>query len=434
MNEEAVEHDPLIGATLGGLYIVERLIGEGGMGRVYEATHTHLGKAYAVKVLSENRVNKPDAVERFLREAKAASRIEHDHIVKVVNFDKHDEHGVFIVMELLEGEDLADRLERGPLEIDEAVEIATQTGDALEAAHDAGIVHRDLKPENIFITQKKGRDFIKVLDFGISKIKSPDHTDVKLTATDQIVGTPLYISPELARGVAAVDHRTDIYALGVIVYEMVTGTPPFAGQNHFQLLYKHGNESPDPPSQRGGRAKIPAHVESAILRALEKQPSDRFSSMKGFSDALQGPTAPVHGKKIGLAIVAGVLAVAAALAFALWPTSVAHAPGPVPATPAPTTPTPEEPAEVAEVADAPVPARVQLNSTPRGAWVRVNGEKRGKTPLTLELPKGSRTTVRFSLEGYQAKDHRLVVENDETVSVRLRKRVRRPTPPIKEDF
>lgn len=441
MMEEGAEHDPLIGTTLGGLYRVERLIGEGGMGRVYEATHTRLGKTYAVKVLTEGRADRPDAVERFLREAKSATRIEHDHIVKVVNFDEHDEHGVFLVMELLEGEDLADRLERGPLPIDEAVDIATQTGDALEAAHDAGIVHRDVKPENIFITQKKGRDFVKVLDFGISKIKSPDHTDVKLTATDQIVGTPLYISPELARGVSAIDHRTDIYALGVIVYEMITGTPPFTGQNHFQLLYKHGNEAPDPPSQRNPDAKIPAHVEVAVLRALEKKPADRFSSMKDFCEALQAPSEPRRHRRIGLALL---VAIVAAFVFALWPASKSKAPdvpsAPQPLqvteapTPVPVTPPPEEPAEIAQSPQPAPSIRVQLKSTPRGALVRLDGTQKGKTPLTLELPKGTVATVRFSLEGYQTKEHRLTVENDETVSVRLRKRVRRDTPPIKEDF
>ncbi|MCZ6805818.1 MAG: serine/threonine protein kinase [Deltaproteobacteria bacterium] len=439
--EEAAEHDPLIGATLGGLYRVERLIGEGGMGRVYEAIHAHLGKAYAVKVLANGRAYKPDAIERFLREAKSATRIENDHIVKVLNFDKHDEHGVFLVMELLEGEDLAERLERGSLPIDQAVDLATQTGDALQAAHDAGIVHRDLKPENIFITQKKGRDFVKVLDFGISKIKSPDHTDVKLTATDQIVGTPLYISPELARGLSAVDHRTDIYALGVIVYEMVTGTPPFTGENHFQLLYKHGNEAPDPPSQRSPRAKIPAHVEAAILCALEKNPSDRFSSMKDFCGALQGPSVPRRQKRVGLALLAAVVA---AFALLLWPARESSAPNessaPSPPLvaespiPTPVTPPPEGSAEISELTRPPTSVRVQLNSTPRGASVALNGVKKGETPLTLELPKGTEATVRFSLEGYQPKVRRLVAEDDEIVHVRLRRKIRRETPPIKKDF
>ncbi|MDH3726796.1 MAG: protein kinase [Myxococcales bacterium] len=439
MEEAAGERDPLIGATLGGLYRVERLIGEGGMGRVYEATHAHLGRAYAVKVLGEGRADKPGAVARFLREAKSANRIEHEHIVKVVNFDEHDEHGVFIVMELLEGENLAERLERGPLPVDEAVELATQTGDALEAAHETGIVHRDLKPENIFITQKKGRDFVKVLDFGISKIKSPDHTDIKLTATDQIVGTPLYISPELARGVSTIDHRTDIYALGVIVYEMITGTPPFTGQNHFQLLYKHGNEAPDPPSQRSRRAKIPMHVEAAVLRALEKKPADRFSTMKEFCDALQGLPAPHRPRRIALALLAAIVVGFAAM---LWISREGHTPVPPSVTEpvaqspivGPVTPTPEQPAEIADTLPAATPVRVQLNSTPPGASVALNGDKKGETPLALELPKGAEATVRFSLEGYQPKEHRLIVEDDETVSVRLRRRIRRQPPPIKEDF
>lgn len=441
MADEAAEHDPLIGATLGGLYRVERLIGEGGMGRVYEATHAHLGRAYALKVLGEGRADRPDAVKRFLREAKSANRIEHEHIVKVVNFDEHEEHGVFLVMELLEGENLAERLERGPLPVDEAIEIAIQTGEALEAAHEAGIVHRDLKPENIFITRKKGRDFVKVLDFGISKIKSPEHTDIKLTATDQIVGTPLYISPELARGLSAIDHRTDIYALGVIVYEMLTGTPPFSGENHFQLLYKHGNVAPEPPSRRSPQAKIPVHVEAAVLRALEKKPADRFATMKEFCEALRGPPVPRRRQKTGLALVA-VTAVAVALAVVLWPARKPTVPVAEPETtpvaqspiPTPVTPTPEQPAEIAEEASPAAAVVVRLESTPRGASVALNGDKKGETPLSLELPKGSEATVRFSLEGYQPKEHRLIVEDDETVNVRLRRRIRRQPPPIKEDF
>ncbi len=439
MADEAAEHDPLIGATLGGLYRVERLIGEGGMGRVYQATHAHLGRAYALKVLGEGRADRPDAVKRFLREAKSANRIEHEHIVKVVNFDEHEEHGVFLVMELLEGENLAERLERGPLPVDEAIELAIHTGEALEAAHEAGIVHRDLKPENIFITRKKGRDFVKVLDFGISKIKSPEHTDIKLTATDQIVGTPLYISPELARGLSAIDHRTDIYALGVIVYEMLTGTPPFSGENHFQLLYKHGNVAPEPPSQRSPQVKIPAHVEAAVLRALAKKPTDRFATMKEFCEALRRPPVPRRRQRVGLALVA-VTAVAVALAVVLWPARKPRVPEPetTPVAqspiPPPVTPTPEQPAEIAEAASPAALVVVRLDSTPRGASVALDGDKKGETPLTLELPKGSEATVRFSLEGYQPKEHRLIVEDDETVNVRLRKRIRRQPPPIKEDF
>ncbi len=437
MVEGDSNHDPLIGATLGGLYRVERLIGIGGMGRVYEATHTMLGKAFAVKVLPEGRADKPDATERFLREAKSATKIDHEHIVRVVNFDHDEEHRLFIVMDLLQGENLADRIDRGALPVDEAIEIARQTGEALQAAHDAGIVHRDLKPENIFITKKHGKDFVKVLDFGISKIKNPEHGDPKLTATDQIVGTPLYISPELARGVSVVDHRTDIYALGVITYEMITGTPPFTGNNHFQLLYKHGNEAPDPPSQRSKKASIPAHVESAVLRALEKNPDDRFDSMRELCAALEGPGVPRRATTWGIPLL--VAAIVAGIAFVVWPMSTpeqapeVEVPA-VPALPPPVTQKSDDYAEPSQPEVSVERVKVELDSRPHGAFVALNGEKKGKTPLVLELDSGTEATVRFSLQGYRPEQRRLVATKDDSLVVRLKKRSRPKPPPIKTDF
>ena len=433
MLEGERNEDPLIGATLGGLYHVERLIGVGGMGRVYEATHAHLGKAFAVKVLPEGRADKPDATERFLREAQSATKIDHDHIVKIVNFDSDEEHRLFIVMELLEGENLADRLDRGALLVDDAIEIARQTGEALQAAHDAGIVHRDLKPENIFITQKNGGDFVKVLDFGISKIKNPEHGDPKLTETDQIVGTPLYISPELARGVATVDHRTDIYALGVIMYEMITGSPPFTGENHFQLLYKHGNEAPDPPSQRSKKASIPAHVESAVLCALEKDPNDRFDNMNDFCTALEGPTVPRRARTLGVPLL--VAAVVAGVAFVLWPSPAPKgASEPQIPAPPPVTEKSDDPAETTQV-EAPVElVKIEVDSRPGSAFVALNGDRMGRTPLTLELTPGVEATVRFSLRGYRTQEHRLVPSDDDALVVRLKQKPRPKPAPIKTDF
>ena len=464
MVDEEPDQDPLIGATLGGLYRVERLIGVGGMGRVYQARHGLLNKDFAIKVLPEARADKPAATERFLREARAASKVESDHIVKVVNVDRDEEHRLFIVMELLEGENLAKRIERGPLPLEEAIEIARQTGTALQAAHDAGIVHRDLKPENIFLVKRNGQDFVKVLDFGISKIKSPEHGDPKLTATDQIVGTPLYISPELARGIETVDHRTDIYALGVIVYEMLTGAPPFTGQNHFQLLYKHGNEAPDPPSQRSRRANIPAHVEAAVLRALEKEPNARCDTMQSLVSALSGPTSE-PGRKRPLRIALLVVAAAAGVAALLLVVRPGANPGPDPS-PAPVVagePNPDldpgpagsaprpgaepsaapaqgmtkpsvRPVETADLGPDAEPVKLTLRSTPPGAIVLVDGERRGKTPLIVEMPRGEAAKVRFSLEGYRTARRQVVAERDQTVRVRLQRKSPPAPSPIKTDF
>jgi len=437
MVDESANLDPLIGVTLGGLYQVERLLGVGGMGRVYQARHTLLGKGFAVKVLPEGRAQKPSAAERFLREARAASRIDNDHIVKVVNVDRDEEGRLFIVMELLAGENLADRIERGPMSVDASLEVASQVGDALQAAHDTGIVHRDLKPENIFLIDKEGRDFVKVLDFGISKIKNPEHGDPKLTATDQIVGTPLYISPELARGFDNVDHRTDIYALGVILYEMLTGTPPFSGANHFQLLYQHGTEAPDPPSQRSERAKIPPHVEAAILKALEKAPNDRFSSMHEFLAALRGPT-PATRKRRALGLPVLVATAAAIIAFLLWPTEDEKPPTTPPLAvvepPVTATKKSDEPKQVAEPPPVPESVTLRLESRPKGAFVAIDGKKRGRTPLAVELERGEPAKVRFSLRGYRSERREVDAEEDETLRVRLKKK---PTPapsPIKTDF
>jgi serine/threonine-protein kinase len=461
MVDEEPSQDPLIGATLGGLYRVERLLGVGGMGRVYQARHELLNKDFAIKVLPEARADKPAATERFLREARAASKVESDHIVKVFNVDRDHEHRLFIVMELLEGENLAERIARGPIALEDAIEIARQTGTALQAAHDAGIVHRDLKPENIFLVKRNGRDFVKVLDFGISKIKNPEHGDPKLTATDQIVGTPLYISPELARGIETVDHRTDIYALGVILYEMLTGSPPFTGKNHFQLLYQHGNEAPDPPSKRSERAQIPAPVEAAILRALEKEPSARFDTMDALVTALSERSAKPKRRRWGA--IAGLAAAAlGGLLLVLWlgpdaepapvpevvsngveeakgsaaptvPIADAEAEGPDASAPGMTKPS-GVPVETADPGPDAAPVTLTLRSSPPGAIVLVDGERRGKTPLRIEVRRGEAAKVRFSLRGYRTARRQVVAERDQTVRVRLQSKSPPGPSPIKTDF
>lgn len=280
------EEDAWIGKVLSNVYEIEAKIGEGGMGSVYLARHIHLEKAFAVKVLVDTIATKSNAVDRLRREALATAQIDHENIVEVVNFDRTDDGAVFIVMELLKGEDLSDVIARGPVELHRALPIAFQICRALQAAHDHNIVHRDLKPENIFLTEKRGRTLAKVLDFGISKIKSAEAEQVKMTKTGQLVGTPLYMSPEQARGESEIDRRVDVYALGVILFEMLTGVPPFEGRNYFELLWKHGNEEPPSPREVNPNQYIPEAVEAVVLRTLSKDRDARYQTMAELEAAL----------------------------------------------------------------------------------------------------------------------------------------------------
>jgi serine/threonine protein kinase len=228
----------LVGTTLQETYRLERLVGEGGMGAVYEASHRRLARRFAVKVLYPNVAAVAETMERFRREALVTSGLGHKHILEVIDFNSTSDGMPYIVMELLVGEDLSRRIQRsGPLLLAEALAIVGQVASAMEAAHQAGVVHRDLKPQNIFLCQRDGRDdFVKVVDFGISKVLGATSG---LTGTNTLIGTPYYMAPEQAQHKAgAADHRADIYALGVILYEMLSGAPPFTGDSLSAVLYK----------------------------------------------------------------------------------------------------------------------------------------------------------------------------------------------------
>lgn len=285
-DEETEQDDPWIGRVLSNVYEIEAKIGEGGMGSVYLARHVHLQKAFAVKVLADTVASKDNAVERLRQEAMAAARIDHENIVDVVNFDRTEEGAVFIVMEMLEGENLADAIGRGPIELHRALPITFQICRALHAAHEHAIVHRDLKPENVFLTRKSGRTLVKVLDFGISKIKSAEAEEVKMTKTGQLVGTPLYMSPEQARGETEIDRRVDVYAMGVMLFEMLAGAPPFEGRNYFELLWKHGNEPPPLLKDLNPNVYLPDALEDVLARALDKDRDARFQTMEELEHAL----------------------------------------------------------------------------------------------------------------------------------------------------
>ena len=279
------ESDPLVGATLNDSYIIMDKIGEGGMGAVYKARHRVLEKMFAIKVLRKEFAQDSDATQRFVEEAKATSSIGHENIIDVTDFGTTPDGSLYIVMEHLPGENLAELTKReGALDIGRCINIWKQIAAALGAAHANGIIHRDLKSENILLAIKGDKkDLVKVLDFGIAKIISGKERGVRQTSTGMVLGTPAFMSPEQASG-AVVDTRTDIYSLGVIMYETATGRLPFDHQNPLTILIMHQTDAV--PSMRSIRAQIPGPVEQTILKCLQKSKDLRFKTMEELHNAL----------------------------------------------------------------------------------------------------------------------------------------------------
>jgi len=279
----------IAGTLLLDRYRLIKKLGEGGMGAVYLAEHVTIKKICAIKVLNPEYAHKTDLVERFLQEARAASMIAHENVVEITDFGATPNGSVFFVMEMLVGEDLSDTIKRdAPMPWSRVAPMALQICRALGAAHAKGIVHRDMKPENCFRIERSGNpDFIKVLDFGIAKVttEDPDGTAGRLTNTGMIFGTPTYMSPEQAQG-QRVDHRSDIYALGVILYEMLTGKVPFSADNFMGILTKHMFDQPVAPSEVAPEAGILPEVEALVLKALQKDRGFRFQSMQELAQAI----------------------------------------------------------------------------------------------------------------------------------------------------
>jgi len=278
--------DPLVGQTLAEKYLIEQLINRGGMGAVYRGKHVMMDKTVAVKVLRPSLAGDDVIVARFSREAKAASRISHPHAVSVTDFGEAENGVVFLVMEYLDGRTLKDIIRsEGPMPLRRVVEITRQVSGALDAAHKQGVVHRDLKSENIMLSQTNGGDWAKVLDFGIAKIQQPEGVrDHDLTAPNLVIGTPQYMSPEQCSQTGPIDARSDVYSLGVIIYEMLAGRVPFTGESPTVIMMKQVQDPP--PSILDARPDLPASVESLIEKALAKQPGDRFRTAGELSEAL----------------------------------------------------------------------------------------------------------------------------------------------------
>jgi serine/threonine protein kinase len=280
--------DPLIGTVVSDRYRIIRKVGEGGMGAVYQAEHALIEKRIALKILFADLTRRADLVMRFLQEAKSASRIVHENVIDISDFGQSPDGLVYIAMEFLEGQDLGKTLKaEKSLPWLRARPILMQIAKGLRAAHARGVIHRDMKPENVYLVQKEGRaDFVKVLDFGIAKVVSADDNDgPRLTQTGMIFGTPEYMSPEQAQGHPP-DHRVDVYAVGCIMYQMLTGAVPFTADSFMGILTKHLLEPVIPPGKRRPDLDIPADVEAVCLRAMEKERDKRWPDMDAFYQAL----------------------------------------------------------------------------------------------------------------------------------------------------
>ncbi|HEY5947669.1 MAG TPA: protein kinase [Kofleriaceae bacterium] len=287
------EYDRLVGETLDGRYYVQRKIGEGGMGVVFAVKHAVIERPLAIKVLKRNVMRDSAVIQRFIQEAKAASRIGHPNIVDVTDFGKTPDGMTYSVMEYVDGTTLSKVIKgAAPLPPERAVRIASQIARALAAAHAKGIVHRDLKPENVFLIDRDGRpDFVKIVDFGIAKVQpvegSPDPAAPRLTRAGSVFGTPEYMSPEQASGRGDTDHRVDIYALGVILYEMLVGKVPHKGESMIRTIAMQMLEPITPPSKVNPDLNIPPALEAIVMKALEKKREDRYATMNDLLAVLE---------------------------------------------------------------------------------------------------------------------------------------------------
>lgn len=266
--------DPLVGTTIAERYFLKKLLGAGAMGAVYQAEHIHMHKLVALKVLHREMSANPEVVKRFEREAIAAGRVEHPHVATAQDFGQLPDGSFFLVLEYIRGRSLREVLEQeGALGLERSLVLVEQIARALLSAHDAGVIHRDLKPENVMLVEDaREGDFVKVLDFGLAKIGQENARDTKLTRMGAVYGTPQYMAPEQAAG-REVDGRADLYALGVIFYELLTGRAPFESDQIMALLVQHMTEAPPPLP-----AELPQEVRDLVARLLAKEPEQRFES------------------------------------------------------------------------------------------------------------------------------------------------------------
>jgi serine/threonine protein kinase len=466
----------LINQTIGN-YRVTSQLGEGGMGVVYLAQHPVIGRKVAIKLLHAVLARDPDIVARFFNEARAIHMIAHENIVEILDFGQTADGQPYFIMEYLTGESLSEAIGRGAMDPTRIETIGGQMCRALSAAHAKGIVHRDLKPHNVQLcTKADGSLLVKILDFGVAKILAqPDGSNSVKTRTGSLMGTPLYMSPEQCKGAGLLDHRTDIYSLGVMLFEMLAGRPPFNAEGVGELFAKHMLEDPPPVTDFAPGA--PPHMAAAIMKSLAKEPDARFASMEDFRKALVGEvkvTAPASAggtgmrrlsatattqsispkaattlsaasseiddslelpkskKKLVIGVGGGV-AVAAVAAFLL-----SSKPAPAPEV----KPAPPPPAAVVAPPPPAPPAKktvtIRFESDPPGAhlFTKKDNKDLGVVPVDLQVAKdtakGDALTYVFRLAGYH--DLTLVADahSDRTFHVSMDKLSAPPPPPVAE--
>jgi serine/threonine-protein kinase len=455
------------------------------MGAVYLAEHPGIGRRVAIKVLRSEMGHDPQLLTRFLNEARAANAIRHPNIIEVLDSGTTAKGASYLVMELLEGESLSARIKRlSRLDERSAIEIAMQTASGLGAAHAKGIIHRDLKPDNLFVIPEESdasRERVKILDFGIAKLHVPSGDSLK-TRTGTLMGTPIYMSPEQCLGTKEIDHRSDVYSLGIILYEMLTGRPPFLSEGFGELLTMHLHDQP--PPLRSFAPQVSAAVERAIMRMLAKKPEERFQSMAdvrsalaaasglphtvvpehklgstdqfgvratlaahendsqptivlpttltpgGFSAPLPTKTQKVRRRPwVAIVVVSGIVAIAVTAMALRKSFEPAVVPRPIPVTQPVTTPPMQK-------TKAPEVIRLRLDSTPVGARVvRVaDGVVLGTTPETIELrPSSEPLALRFEKDGFAAVAKQVALTADSSLAVELTEMpVSKPNPPAKK--
>lgn len=291
-------HRELIGERLFGDYILKKKLGEGGMGAVYLAENVAIDQRIAIKVLHPEAANSDEIVQRFNREAHAIARLSHPNTIRVFIFGKTDEPLIYLAMEYVDGKSLRDVIhENERLSELRAINIMRQTLHALAEAHELGVVHRDLKPDNIMLTRFRDTDdFVKVLDFGIAKVQEKDGQEQKkLTQAGIVYGTPEYLSPEQAKG-KDIDHRSDLYAMGIILYEMITGIVPFSGSTSLAILAGHVYQAPPDPAEVA-RVPVSSAMRRVILKAIAKSANDRYQNAMDFLTDLEKIEADALGSK-----------------------------------------------------------------------------------------------------------------------------------------